>query len=395
MSAKSWDDKVYREVTHRSRFRAHHAVMKHAYRPGLWLEKYRRLESIVDNLNPALMVIDCEARFAVNLAIARKIPYVVTVPFLPSYVLASHAPFARSYVPRSFPVPLTGLPYKMSFRQRMTNRLFKLWSVAMLFDPAIAKAVREDFAIHKSIGLPPPGQLTRVEKADLVLCETIAELEYPLSVPDRFHLVGAIIPTLPEAPAGELTAWLDAHPSTVYVGLGTLTRLNRAEVASLVEVARRLGGAHQVLWKLPESQHHLLPESLPGNLRVESWVPSQLDVLAHPNVTAFVTHGGGNGFNEGLYFGKPMVVRPLWADNHDTAVRGQDKGVSLTLDNPQATDPDDVTEKLLRVLTDPAYRRRAELFASLEREAGGRETAADLVLALPALAEAPERETAV
>ena len=79
-------------------------------------------------------------------------------------------------------------------------------------------------------------------------------------------------------------------------------------------------------------------------------MPSQLDVLAHPNVTAFVTHGGGNGFNEGLYFGKPMVVRPLWADNHDTAVRGQDKGVSLTLDNPQATDPHDVTEKLLRVL---------------------------------------------
>ena len=64
-------------------------------------------------------------------------------------------------------------------------------------------------------------------------------------------------------------------------------------------------------------------------------MPSQLDVLAHPNVTAFVTHGGGNGFHEGLYFGKPMVVRPLWGDCHDVAVRGKDKGVSLTLDPPQ------------------------------------------------------------
>jgi polyene glycosyltransferase len=395
MSAQNWEDEVYREVTAKSRFRAHHAVMKHAFRPGLWLEKYRKLEAWVDKVNPALMVVDCEARFAISLAIARGIPYVLTVPFMPTYILASHAPFARSYVPRSFPVPLTGLPYSMTFRQRVINRLFKLWSVATLFDPSIGKALREDLAIHKSIGLPPPGQLTRVDKAALVLCGTVLELEYPFEVPDRFHLVGAILPPLPEAPAGELAAWLDAHASVVYLGLGTITRLTRAQVASLVEVARRLGDAHQVLWKLPESRHHLLPESLPGNLRVESWVPSQLDVLAHPHVTAFVTHGGGNGFNEGLYFGKPMVTRPLWADNHDVAVRGEDKGVSLTLDDPHAIEPDDVTDKLTRVLNDPEFRRRAELFSALQRNAGGRRTSADLILALPALAGLPGPEKAV
>lgn len=386
MSAQSWDEKVYRQVTGRSRFRSHHAVLKHAYRPRLWQEKYRRLEALVDEVNPAVMVIDCEARFAISLAVARGIPYVLTVPFLPSYMLASHPPFARSYVPRGFPVPFTGLPLRMSLRQRLTNRLFKAWTLAVLLDPRIGRSLRADLDFHKSIGIPPPGRLTQVDRAELVLCSTVAELDYPIALPENVRTVGAIIPPLPERPGGDLEAWLDGRPSTVYIGLGTITRLTRAQVAAVVEVARRLDGAHQVLWKLPAGLHELLPDALPGNLRVESWVPSQLDVLAHPHVTAFVTHGGGNGFNEGLYFGKPMVVRPLWADNHDVAVRGQDRGVSLTLDDPHTIDPDDLTDKLTRVLGDPGYRERSARFGALQRRAGGRETAAALILALPQLA---------
>ncbi len=385
MSAQSWDEKVYRQVTGRSRTRSHHAVLKHAYRPLLWQEKYRRLESWVDEVNPAVMVIDCEARFAISLAIARRIPYVLMVPFLPSYLLASHVPFARSYVPRGFPVPFTGLPLHMSLRQRLTNRLFKAWALAVLLDPRIGRSLRLDLDFHKSIGIPPPGGLTQVDRAALVLCATVAELEYPITLPENVRTVGAILPPLPERSDGDLEAWLDSRPSTVYIGLGTITRLTRAQVAAVVEVARRLDGVHEVLWKLPASQRGLLPDVLPGNLRVESWVPSQLNVLAHPHVTAFVTHGGGNGFNEGLYFGKPMVVRPLWADNHDVAVRGQDRGVSLTLDDPHTIDPDDLADKLTRVLGDPAYRERSALFGALERKAGGRETAADLILALPQL----------
>ncbi|WP_406692003.1 glycosyltransferase [Saccharopolyspora sp. ID03-671] len=141
-----------------------------------------------------------------------------------------------------------------------------------------------------------------------------------------------------------------------------------------------------MLWKLPEDQQEWLPEELPANLRIESWVPSQLDVLAHPNVTLFFTHGGGNAYTEGVHFGKPMVMRPLWVDCYDQAVRGHDVGVSLTLDKPRDMDPDDVLDKLTRVLGDPSFRQRAEELSALQRTAGGRTTAADLILDLPALA---------
>ncbi|MDH6125727.1 glycosyltransferase [Kitasatospora sp. GP82] len=388
LSAVSWGDEVYREVTQSSRFKAHRAVIRQSYKPALQARKFRRLETVVDKVRPALMVIDCMSSFAVDLALTREIPFVLSVPFLPSNVLTSHNPFGKSYTPQHFPVPHSGLPFPMNFTQRMSNRMFKLRTLAMFFNPAMGKVLSEDSKIRKELRLPPPDLMTRIDRAEMVLCNSIPELDYPFEIPGKLKLVGAMTPPLPETEVdGGLSRWLDAQSSVVYMGFGTITRLTREQVGSLVEVARRLDGRHQFLWKLPKEQQHLLPpvESLPGNLRIENWVPSQLDVLAHPKVELFFTHGGGNGFHEGLYFGKPLVVRPLWVDCFDQAVRGRDFGVSLTLDRPQEVDPDDVVDKLTRVLGDPAFRQRAQRLGELQRAAGGRVAAADLLLGLPAL----------
>jgi UDP:flavonoid glycosyltransferase YjiC (YdhE family) len=67
-----------------------------------------------------------------------------------------------------------------------------------------------------------------------------------------------------------------------------------------------------------------------ANLRIESWLPSQLDVLAHPHVTLFFNHSGTDAYHEGLYFGKPQVMRPLWMDCHDIATRSRDLGIGTS-----------------------------------------------------------------
>ncbi|ARZ72154.1 glycosyltransferase [Streptomyces sp. HU2014] len=389
LSAVTWGDDIYRKVTQSSRFKAHRAVIQHTYRPDLQAVKFRRLEAVVDEVRPALMVIESISSFAIELAVARKIPYVLSVPFLPSNVLTAHTPFGKGYTPSSFPVPHSGLPARMTLAQRVDNELFKLRTLGMFLNPKMGKVFAEDTRRRKELDLPPLSQMARIDNAEMVLCNSIAELDYPFDIPEKLRLVGAMVPPLPEAADDEdLSRWLDAQPSVVYVGFGTITRLTRGQVANMVEVTRRLHGRHQVLWKLPKEQQHLLPpkEKLPANLRIESWVPSQLDVLAHPNVKVFFTHGGGNGFNEGVYFGKPLVVRPLWVDCFDQAVRGRDFGISLTLDRPQDLAVGDALDKLERVLNTPSFRENAERLGALQRAAGGRTTAADLILGLPALA---------
>ncbi len=253
-----------------------------------------------------------------------------------------------------------------------------------------AKSILAYRETSRKLGISPKANsvFAKTEEAQIILCNSVKGLDFPIPLPEKLHMVGTIVPPLPEAePDAGLSAWLDAHESIVYMGFGTVTRLNRVEVAALVEVARRLDGRHHVLWKLPEEQQSLLPPAhqLPANLRVESWLPSQFDVLAHPHVTVFVNHGGGNAFHEGLYFGKPLVIRPLWVDCYDQAVRGEWSGVSLTVDQPATIDPADLIDKITRVLADPAFGERARHFRRLQLEAGGRTKAADLILGLAAL----------
>jgi polyene glycosyltransferase len=385
-SSKAWDDETYRDLTQPSRFKAHRAFIRKSFEPRLWIEKYRRLEAAVDKIQPALMVIDSLSQFAVELAITRKIPFVLSVPFLPSNLLTAYIPFAKSYTSRDFPVPHSGLPLDMSVAQRVTNRLFRLRTLAMALSPTMGIRILRNVKACKELGITR-GPMAKIEAAEMLLCYSVPDLDYPFPIPAKMHLVGAMVPPLPQAPDDDLTEWLNAQNSVIFMGFGTITRLTREQVGSLVDVARRLDGQHQILWKLPSDQQEFLPRQheIPDNLRIQAWVPSQLDVLAHQNVKLFFNHAGGNGFLEGLYFGKPLVVKPLWMDCHDQAVRGQESGISLTLDRPETIDPDDVVDKLTRVLDDSSFRERAEHFGELLREAGGRRAAADLVLGLPAL----------
>ncbi|MER6176814.1 glycosyltransferase [Streptosporangium sp. NPDC001681] len=382
-SPADWDDEMYRLATQRSRWKAHHAVVRRGFDPSSGEKKYLALDALVEELKPALMVFDSVNPLALIIALKRKIPFVLSSPFLPSNLLITRTP-------RGFPMLHTGLPLNMSFQQRVHNTVFKLRAGLMFLHPTMLRLALKSASYARMLQLPREAlrPSSKIDCADAVLCYSVFGLEYPFPLPDRFHMLGAIIPPLPEAPDdGDLSRWLDANPSVVYIGLGTITRLTRHEVHALVEVARRLDGRHTVLWKLPAEQQHLLPprDELPPNLRIESWVPSQLDVLAHPNVRLFFNHGGANAFHEGLYFGKPQIIRPLWVDCYDQAVRGVDSGVSLTVDDPQTIDVDDVVGKITQLLNNPAFRERAEFFAKVQREAGGTRAAADLILGNPAL----------
>ena len=62
------------------------------------------------------------------------------------------------------------------------------------------------------------------------------------------------------------------------------------------------GQKEKILWKWETESM----EDQPDNVMLSKWLPQQ-EVLAHPNVKLFITHGGQSSFQESLCHGKPVV----------------------------------------------------------------------------------------
>ena len=91
-----------------------------------------------------------------------------------------------------------------------------------------------------------------------------------------------------------------------------------------------------------------------------------------------ITHGGNNTVTECLHFGKPMIVLPLFWDQHDNAQRVQELGLGARLDTYRFTDGEMHT-RLGRLLTDTALRGRLASAADTIQQRDGVRAAAGLI----------------
>jgi polyene glycosyltransferase len=168
---------------------------------------------------------------------------------------------------------------------------------------------------------------------------------------------------------------LSAGPPVVFVNLGTLAAPGTEFVTAL---ARGLDDASfRVLWVVRSEAAESVRRTSPG-LRIEPWVSSQMAVLRHPAVRAFVSHCGVNSVHEALTCGVPIVGIPLFADQLDMAMRLADAGVALLL-SKNALRADAVRAAVRSVMNDPAFRRPMPGLQSALAAAGGVERAADLL----------------
>ena len=122
----------------------------------------------------------------------------------------------------------------------------------------------------------------------------------------------------------------------------------------------------------------MLPPDLPPSIRVEEWVSSQIAVLQHANVRAFVSHCGTNSVQESVWAGTPVVGIPLFAAQGDMAIRLQDAGIGSWLDKHRFA-PEQLREHVRHACRSDEFRAKVSALQSGFALAGGVARAADLI----------------
>ncbi|XP_074601546.1 uncharacterized protein LOC141855408 [Brevipalpus obovatus] len=102
---------------------------------------------------------------------------------------------------------------------------------------------------------------------------------------------------------------------------------------------------------------------LPDNMWGDKYV-NQLAIL--PHVDLVITHGGNNTLTESLYFGKPLIVLPLFIDQLDNAQRVQEKKLGIRLNTYRFKD-EELLEAIEKSLNDKdLHKRLAEVSQQLK-----------------------------
>ena len=158
--------------------------------------------------------------------------------------------------------------------------------------------------------------------------------------------------------------------SVVYLSLGSL---GSGDVELMRKLVDELAGSpHRVIVsKGPQHDQITLADNMTG----AEFLP-QTSLL--PQVDLVITHGGNNTVTEALYFGKPMVVMPLFWDQYDNAQRIDECGLGVRLDTYHHK-AGELLGAVDRLLADRALAQRLAEISSGLRAAPGTARAADLI----------------
>ena len=222
-----------------------------------------------------------------------------------------------------------------------------------------------------SQGAPPLADLEFIHsgQANLYVYPEIADYRRSRPLGPGWHRLDSSVRetdepfSLPESLAG-------GDGALIYFSLGSL---GSADVALMRRVIDCLAATpHRYV--VSKGPLHAELE-LAGNMDGAEFLP-QTSVI--PCADLVITHGGNNTTTECLHFGKPMIVLPLFWDQHDNAQRVDELGLGVRLDAYRFTDAQ-LHGALARLLGDTALRDRlAAAAADIQRRQGLRR-AADVI----------------
>lgn len=265
------------------------------------------------------------------------------------------APSPLSYVP----LPPSELTDRMTFFERVRNIIFytmRMHLYKQVVGPHYSPLSKRYFG-------PDVDYFSLFQAADLWLMRVDFVFEFPRpTMPNVIYMGGfQCKPVKPLPEHLEQFVQSAGEHGVIIMSLGTLIGDLPHDLAE--EIAAAFAKLPQnVIWRYKGDR----PSSLGNNTLMLDWMP-QNDLLGHPNVRLFISHGGTNGIYEAIYHGVPMVGIPFVFDQADNLSRLRAKGVARILDISEL-DRETFLKTIQEVLNEPSYRLNMQKLSRLHRD---------------------------
>ena len=154
----------------------------------------------------------------------------------------------------------------------------------------------------------------------------------------------------------DLKTYMDAHEGgVVYVSFGSAlkpSQMTAEQKNVFIDAFKELKNT-PIIWKWDD-----VTDGLPENVLIKTWLP-QNDLLAHPNLKVFVTHGGLLSTQEALFHKVPLVGVPISNDQKPNMMRAEANGYAKMLDLQTMT-KDELISAIQKALNDESIHKSIE-----------------------------------
>ncbi|XP_055386209.1 UDP-glycosyltransferase UGT5 [Condylostylus longicornis] len=292
------------------------------------------------------------------------IPYILNVPViaLSSCVAMPwhYNRFALPDTPSFIPSEFVGFNENMNFYERFVNFIITK-SVALLYRTITQRNDNKFIKDYLKIDVDVEDL---AKKQSLLLINQHYSLSGSRPVPNRVVEIGGVhiddndTAAIPK----DVEEFLqNSVKGVIFISWGSMIKMStlpKSKVKAIVNALEQQ--SFDVLWKWESDD---LP-TVNKKFMFTKWAP-QKELLCHPKVKIFWSHGGLLGTSESVYCGKPIIVSPLYGDQFLNGKAAENRKMGLMLYHTDMSEEN--LSEAFRTISQPEYAKNAKYVSEVYR----------------------------
>ncbi|CAH1737609.1 unnamed protein product [Aphis gossypii] len=274
-----------------------------------------------------------------------NLPMIYVVPS-PMLTHIEHSVFGDGPNPATVSNLFSNHAVPRTFAQRLSNFI--------LLGTSLFALIYKEMELKKID--PQPYDLVKPKKPSLVFMNTHYITDAPRPLPANVIQVGGIHLKSPNSIPNDILEFIENSPhGVIYFTFGSIIlmstlpdHIQNAFKEALAQVPQR------VLWKYEGEM-----KDKPINVMTSKWFP-QRDILMHPKVKLFISHGGISGVYEAIDAGVPVLGFPLFYDQPRNIDNLVEAGMGMSMDL-LTVQKDEFLKNILELTNNEKYTKNAKI----------------------------------